>query len=730
MFNYPIGVKFLGNKRQAINALGFAKSQMNILENSMQFQNLKQASRRLSMPDGSVILCSKNYNIKSIEIFVPITIQAEESNIMTIKKNLLVIIYGNAEEWIKFHYNEDFITEFNDSEAVFCGDAGDDGSGLFTYRNETKLFGSFVKCWSSGVLIEGEDSGGKGVVEECQSRFYDRLYNNVEVFSSLLGAENENKFSSISFASPYDLSPLSNVSCKDAPTYRNVWSKTYDDFILTAYTFEPPLYPIVPLKWVVSLSYKDGIFQWEGSGNTYPSEGFTREVCSLGICTAFGTTTDTHMGFDIWGTEDPVSKEIIYYIGLLSEQEARVSQWIINITNKNISLQWEKSLSKEFGSIWSYLNKPKLHIRLLGYGFKEKTQKHYASWGLLNYDENQYYEDIIDLTGHVTSTLLTLSNNSGDTDLNIKTAIWNPISKELFFIWDRVIDTYLTQNLYTGNPILWVEKYCHSMCYLATGQLSEQITMDLIWGSATFTDVPVFQAIRPAFLDFEDYYTEHGVEFWSVDVTTKIRLNKQDIYVLGEYGVSTLEYNKGARGFTSMLDVFTDSFSKGTRPINSFPVQATAAGIGDMCEPLGMYDYAFVGGVFDIYGNITTKTNQYTYVQEAVPDSGLLLSCVIDHDLDKEINEGHPKTLAAIDTEFPYDHTWKSLLLKGTCRSSEQVGQAKIVKTGCVIYKDSNTNKLFTVLDTGDAYLVGDDGLYHRAFFKQIETTTEIGVEI
>lgn len=67
----PSRIKLFGNPKIAQQYIGVAKSQMNILVNSMKFQNLKQAVRRIRVNDNVYVECRKVFDTQIINIYSP-----------------------------------------------------------------------------------------------------------------------------------------------------------------------------------------------------------------------------------------------------------------------------------------------------------------------------------------------------------------------------------------------------------------------------------------------------------------------------------------------------------------------------------------------------------------------------------------------------------------------------------------------------------------------------------
>jgi len=67
----PTKVTVSGDVEKGKSYIGLAQSQMNILENQMQFQGLKQSSRTVKYSNGLVIECWSCFSLRQVTVFYP-----------------------------------------------------------------------------------------------------------------------------------------------------------------------------------------------------------------------------------------------------------------------------------------------------------------------------------------------------------------------------------------------------------------------------------------------------------------------------------------------------------------------------------------------------------------------------------------------------------------------------------------------------------------------------------
>jgi len=85
---------------------GEAISQLQILDNFMQFQGLKQCKRKLTYATGVSISCVISFGIRIAEIIVP-SVPLVSGKTITIQKSqtYLLIVYGDPEEYVDINYS-------------------------------------------------------------------------------------------------------------------------------------------------------------------------------------------------------------------------------------------------------------------------------------------------------------------------------------------------------------------------------------------------------------------------------------------------------------------------------------------------------------------------------------------------------------------------------------------------------------------------------------------------
>ena len=88
----PTKMLVSGDKKAALNFLGQARSQLEILKNQMSHQNLSQGIRRLWLNDSVYIECKKIFNYQECRVFVKEIIEKIEE---TTQENTLILVVSN-----------------------------------------------------------------------------------------------------------------------------------------------------------------------------------------------------------------------------------------------------------------------------------------------------------------------------------------------------------------------------------------------------------------------------------------------------------------------------------------------------------------------------------------------------------------------------------------------------------------------------------------------------------
>lgn len=705
---YPIIKRPLGNNPRVRQLQAFGNAQMDILENQMLFQGLKQGTRRVSIPGGGFIVCRKCFNIKTVDIYLPSVEVKEQYKKIQSQIDFLSLIMGYPEEKIIFQYtdtNEQFFIE--DGDAVFCDD---NGSGIYTFVSINVMYGQFTKCFSSSIMTS-ESNGATALVTTCLEEVFNRLYNVEELFHNDIQKLNNSLLFNISTVSAYDVYPITDVDCYNNPHVEGVWSKTYDDMIVTAYSFLPTVESTFYV-WQVTVSYKDKLLKWGLNGRT-ASSLFSRQTCVGQYCS---TKRRSHIGFDVWAIEN-AEGEKEYYIGLIGEQEASLSQWRYTTDNDYLEADWGISLDKTVigsspwvpeGSSLGEAAVVKRTLRLIGYGFDEIERKHLVYWTI--FGGTIYSEDKISLNKIVNTTYYDKNDSNGNL-MQIKNALWNPIIKEPFFVWESVGEQSLGPYGYSTPVILDQNMIIRSGTNIECLLCSNSSTnIEYEFQGMTFNISMPTIILPEIFNPLYGYRAESSGKLYAGE-----RFDR------GGYYLDDMELNKGQRFASVSVGVSVMSYISGSDPLNRVDYVYGTYGLGDECIPTDMYDYSFIGGIFNVDGfNFEYLSTPY---EKKVIDENSIACVKSDESTEHFI--GKQNLMDSISYTFPYDDTWRSILLHGYCRDNKHTVKAEREIKSYVVYAERESKELFMVDRFGTRHDLSDQENYSRAFFKQQHVTID-----
>jgi hypothetical protein len=765
-----------GDRFAALHLSGFAKAQMIVLEKDLRLRKLNQGVRRVHFEDGTQIICSKCFNIRNVDIFVPVKAQMEETNTLTFDYAVLTIIHGNPEEYLEYQLiesaNKDETPTFVDGEAVFC--EADDGYGLIEYADSNYLYGEFIRCSSQGTIsfvgvelensigniVVGEDSGARGNILDCLEKYYQRKYEYCCVIDNTIPDEEDFSIEKdyLNSTSAFDRAPLSDIYCllpAFADKVLNWWSKTYDDFILVAFVYYPQgAVDILEPKWSLSVSYKNHMVTWNGAMEC-PFYYKRKAVVSATFQTA-----DTHVGFDIWSEEDDAGGED-YYIAALADQEKIFSCWKFN--PETIDFELINQYYSIIEGHYSYYKYPKWHVRLLGFG-RKSTGEIVGYWGVPNSSSTYYYKETFDSI-ELNSTIFRVSTREIITsEIPIVhpwvTAIWSPTEKELYIVQDSQeqvvserleIDSEFVEVVCYGYTHLWPGK--GEVCW--EGNAPEKLWQDFLGWEHDFT-------FYDAWIK-EEYAEDRKIDFatWAVTHARRSEIERVDFY---DYSIVDQEKNKIYSFAKGCVEYHT-----GTNwELRSSPSNYCSGGAFDStdafhkvlentnrCIPETRYDYVLAaavfaptkqsGGVISSFKSLKYKelfeeehcsstdpdfVNPYASIctpicaeRKGSCDSECFAysweasywECQCSEYAWKEI-KNKSDLGQYLDTSFPFDRTWASILLRGNAPTDISLSPSEQeVLSNWVIYRNSAGFGVFDNYGIRRKLIPGEE----RAFFKQ-----------
>ena len=684
-----------------------ARSQLEILQNFMKFQNLSQGTRRINIGSGIVVTCNISFGHRQAFVDVP-TVGEEKvkTEIVSLENQYLLVVYGNPEEYIDITYSKDssvFIPE-----TVTCTE----GSGTIIAVKNTRLYGTFTMCWAA--MIYGSSSGAVAGINSAIEQHYLRTYEKQEIISA--GLTPFTITEDYSLNNSLEIQPLSDVPAKGDPRIGNEWTKTLGFFNVTAFTYYPPgMYGIGTKKWSVSASFNGSIVSWLGM-DYYPPAGFMRQVCKQATCDVADSWIDVHIGFDVWSEVNEETEIEEFFVGLMTDVEATFYIYKYIPETNSMELQFQYSSTIRDDKFEESFN-PLRHVRVLGYGHKGTGDVIY--WGTPGYYEGYYEED-------PSSGSVGYHSTSG----TLVTAVWNPVSRTLHTVHEddsEVGDPSssvgsqldLTAKYYSWRePGVVQSTGCYCRAY------------HTYWHAQS---CPSFQYTPGGFLEPIEVFEgqcgpgyPQGYDAWGGAIT----IAWSSIDVKTDYGNFEIDGSSHSKGdITSETRTLSKITTQHYRGYCSSGVKYDrAAGSSFHCKPSGRKDYEFLGGIFSPGGGMaySYKYAEYDEVEiDGLPDVDPNTTCV-KQDYCSAITSGGDES-EVIDSAFPYDHNWRAILLEGTGRiDTIQDDLITTPRTGAVIYQKEDG----TLFLMGGGFTTTDLGDYARGFFKQIEISTEQEIEL
>jgi len=685
---------------------GIARAQLEILENFMRFQGLKQCIRRVSLGGGVVVDCAISFGRRRALVHVP-TVGGEEpgTEIIRTVTQYLLVVFGNPEEYLSVSYGKNSPL-FLAAEAVFCTE----GSGLLTYVEGGQIYGSFTMCFEG--MVNGEDSGAFASINAAVEEHYTRTYNKKEIFAETIDDAILSE-DAPEIVSPLDQYPTGNVPANSDPPSRQEWSKTVGDLCVSAFIFYPMGRGSLGAdKWAVSATMKGTVLDWQTPGiKYYPQSGFCRSVCKQATCDVADSWINVHIGFDAWTEVNAETGALEYFVGLMADYEEEFSIWKYNPETGAMEKQYlyySRVRSTKFEPTYH----PDRHVRLIGYGgTNSATQKAY--WCDLGRSGDYFEEDLIN------EQIGTCHQVDGD----IVTAAWHPAERKLYFVTDDDVSdpsesgtppwaTFTPRE--TPNP---PNPYCFGyFTYNHAVHLIDSVDYEVTWQGNPYT----IEGRRALCSEWPTHR-----DLWA-GARSVIHSESIQSYQHGNFKIDDLSLSKGSHQEVTESQQtlgwrrYMPGFDYDDPPLEGFDLQ----GIYNygFCKPSGRHEYDLHKLGINPNGGLSYEYSEIGYEEVSKVDT-TGSTCEATEWSEPIQGGGYTEYLCG---GFPWDGAWRAVLLSGAGRNSALEPLPKTEHNGLIIMKDSDTGEL-KLFGEGNALSLG---IYSRAFFKQVEVITETEEEI
>jgi len=483
-------INLVGDKVLAEQFIGPAKSQMRILENSMKFQNLSQAIRRVKLNTDVYVECVRVFNLSIINI-VANSVSSKALKVIEDTLSDLYIVFGPYEVKLSLSSVE---IAFTPGSSISCsgGCAGEITYVDLLSGGSQVIYGHFTG-YSDGALITS--GAASGVNSYNQFRYYRHDYryfklanNNIsnEVFSDGFKIE-----SAFDFYTPFEDAISEDQDVKE-------WSKTLKTFMVVARLQEPkdmtgiasyPFSKYSNIQYYFQAAYNGKEVKWGTSRYIGPYYRY-KIVDDYGIEDHLLYTL--HIGFDLW--EDD---EGDFFAGIMLDSTAKLSIYKLNKLTYKMELQTEYT-STVRNDYYTYLDETYLpsyvgdirytsvekrdFIRLLGYGYKKETDEHVAYWGDLHHEAFKFasaynndgstsrYDDIEASNFYCSEVLNTGSSEKHYLETKyppvifpdrlqpkLISSIWNPLTRTIKFVYHDSTENISSE--YSTKPTTWYPDY-------------------------------------------------------------------------------------------------------------------------------------------------------------------------------------------------------------------------------------------------------------------------------
>jgi len=709
-----------GNTGRSESFIGPAQSQMEILKSEMQLRGLSQAVRQVWLHEDVYVECRVCFNQFACHIWTPPIPKLIEEELEQEVAYLLVVT-GNETRKLSVSAIDGI---FENGEEVECN--VDDGYGTISTVTDISpgltqtLYGSFVHCYEG--QINGLNSLAKGTIDSCYRRHFADLYTHGELLDTALEAfeDRYNIFSAL------DNNPASDMSCSDlSKSIRHEWTKVYDDFTLGVFSFiDLTFMGVLPEQWAVTASFKGRPVTWDGESFFGP---FTREVRRNLHEVITGQGINTHIGWDIWTTED-TDGNVEYFCSLIGDQEELLQIYQLDQVALEMNLVAAHMSHVRMDKYYTPLNDWHMkYARILGYGYIQADDEHVVYWGRPGRSDPYYYKEIIN-TGEIIE--YDLSDLQATSPGELVTALWNPIKRELYVI----VDSLTGPSTLGLAGELTVEFRAVRMAHPSAGIICHwymdgtiNYNYSISWSCADrdegFDSSPCTIYTSDSGIEYEQpAYCAHRPEgmpntyFFGTRWGCTLHLPQVATYQ-GRMLIDGKRYYKGNVVLYTVKhgSAYISADAVGEGCCLAGETEATFSSSTEECRPYSVrrYDFQKWLWVNDLKG-LTYELLRDSQKQTD-PDASGDISCVWEDDWET-LQEGNTTILKAADDSFPYDTGWTSILLSGQDRNENDW-------SGSVIYKDLAGDEGYFMVDQNMTHY--PIGQYDRCFFH-LHTEEEV----
>jgi hypothetical protein len=707
-----------GDKDRSESFIGPAQSQMEILKSEMQLRGLSQAVRQVWLHEDVYVECRVCFNQFACHIWTPPIPKLIEEELEQEVAYLLVVTGNETRKLLLSNVSG----VFEPGEQIECGDDGygtistiADGSASLLQT----LYGSFIHCFEG--ILTGLTSLATGTIDSCYRRHFADLYEHRELID-LAMEEADDKYN---IFSALDNTPASEIAYTNTDiTIRREWTKVYDSFTVGTFAYVDRSGTGMEV-WGATASFEGQAISWDGGSFYGP---FIREVRRNVYEVITRQGINTHIGWDVWTTEDDEGN-VDYYCGLIGDQEETLR--IFRLDQSNLAMietvTYESQVRMEKYFVHDGQNWHMKYGRILGYGYIQADDEHVVYWGRPGRSDPYYYKEIIN-TGEIIE--YDLSDLQATSPGELVTALWNPIKRELYVI----VDSLTGPSTLGLAGELTVEFRAVRMAHPSAGIICHwymdgtiNYNYSISWSCADrdegFDSSPCTIYTSDSGIEYEQpAYCAHRPEgmpntyFFGTRWGCTLHLPQVATYQ-GRMLIDGKRYYKGNVVLYTVKhgSAYIGAGSVGEGCCLAGETEATFSSSTGECRPYSVrrYDFQKWLWVNDLKG-LTYELLRDSQKQTD-PDASGDISCVWEDDWET-LQEGNTTILKAADDSFPYDTGWTSILLSGQDRNENDW-------SGSVIYKDlAGDEGYFMVAQNMKHYPIGQ---YDRCFFH-LHTEEEV----
>ena len=630
----------------------------------------------------------------------------------------IYIIAGDPEERIEYENLEGDL-----ETGAITSDAG--GTGTVLAFDDTYLYGNFIGCdgsldelfdYVSEVLTaaSGATMDTVGGIDNYYGRSYEaRKYARKDDGSYEL---NEPTNRLLNTVSAFDKSPMSNINTVWRPDVHSIsgwWSKTYDEMIVTAYTYHGSGFSYLR-TWTISVSYQNKLINY-----SFPWFQRDYEYALL-------QGRPMHIGFDIWRDDEGT-----YCIGLCGDWERKLYVFEFD--------EYNSTFNSKFGYYRFTGGVHRSNWRVGGYGFDVDSKEHriysfapgarLINWYLQSSDQTGYFYERIDEDGVLIDktfvNVLDEIQEGAENDVTIDSCVWDPVNKQPYFIVTAhdIVQSEsgsLSDNNMSGGSAYYGEFFQYVVTYDDSGS---PLTWPNVFGEEppTVTHGSQHETTTNGLI-LEDYPVVVFYAQWpdgqpalsAIWTTTSATITEQQVTKVGLFGVtnSNIFFDKGTFTKDVTLEVEASAATTRSSELGGYELTRPNGLATSICTPTAANDYDLTGAVFTPNNVcIEYETGAYESVEIESTYKEKTQCRVLTT---TTATAGDSNFAPYVDDQFPHDTYWKSILMGGEmldCSSEDRLIEIK----PSVIYKNKNTGNL-DVYD-GDGNFI-DSIEADRGFFK------------